>query len=878
MKKVNFLKSWRTAGKTISLYRKLNPILATKSLIFTGAVFFIFLFTHQLFSAEFLITNFDSQQSPGLPIHGKDDKGSVFNVSTAYSDEKTGNYLGIRYNIVEGGVGWWILPLKGFNASRFKHLTFSVKGKSGGEKFDLGLKDTDGKEVKVMIDNYLSPASEWQIVNIPLVDFKDVNLVSFDSLVIGFGDYAGKGEVYIDNIKFTGVSDIESKSEEKKVSKVLVEGFERTNPYNMYSVISGDDSDLKFTSSRIVREGDYSLEMEYKLLTENPWGTFVKAVSKPLEKPLNWIGAKAVNLWVYGDGSENIFVFNIIDVDDETYSYENANVLNPTKWTNVSMPIEKFYLSRRSPTGNGILDIDKVKSFEIMVKNKSGKETSGEKTTYSKIYIDQLYLTGVDISPTLAAIPGAVERLRAVVSGIGNVDFSGFLWNEYFSAPETSRDIFHWARLVSNAKVDRFSVKMELTAMSQSFGDAVYYIPSSSPTQSGVKNMSVEATALQLLATDPIPNVSVLALGNIWVDYSPYIFSPIWGYKGLTAEGDWNTLNYHLFYIKGSYNSYTLGTRMRSFIQKWYLTYYLVYAKDTAKVDTSEMSSSGGLTNSLKIATEPIQEDLSYLIELRRRLLGEKLNFIFTYGNNTYTEYSEADYTDPYHPLFKTKLDQEQKLSDDIYKIRAELFGLPVIGLNSSLEYRDVGTEFKPKYRQTPYGFDTDFADQYGYNIRVSQWYKGLVPTIEYDDIKRKSFTDGYRRKLNLGVGYYGYYGVDLGYNHLIRKEYNKTRNLRLNQNIDINEKSLLDELYLRVQLRPNLASWFRIQNEDIRWLLWNEDFNKNTFRWKLEYYLSTNARLFVEYFTTRFPDKSWEPVGWPYDDNFLRAWFELSF
>ncbi len=109
----------------------------------------------------------------------------------------------------EGSGGWgvhWVnTPSGSFDASGFSALVFWVKGASGGETFQIGLKDTDGTEVKVESEPLvLVSASEWRSVTVPLSEFEDegVNIASLENMNFGFNRNHGSGSICIDDIAF----------------------------------------------------------------------------------------------------------------------------------------------------------------------------------------------------------------------------------------------------------------------------------------------------------------------------------------------------------------------------------------------------------------------------------------------------------------------------------------------------------------------------------------------------------------------------------------------------------------------------------------------------------------------------------------------------
>lgn len=100
------------------------------------------------------------------------------------------------------GVQWINSPGKHFDASTFTAFNFWIKGRNGGELFQISLKDTDGNEKKLESDELLIVSTEWMPVNIPLGRFQGVNTSSIENINFGFNNNHGTGILCIDDISF----------------------------------------------------------------------------------------------------------------------------------------------------------------------------------------------------------------------------------------------------------------------------------------------------------------------------------------------------------------------------------------------------------------------------------------------------------------------------------------------------------------------------------------------------------------------------------------------------------------------------------------------------------------------------------------------------
>lgn len=813
----------------------------------------------------------------------KDDKGSGLNVAVFF-DEERNRYVGMKYNIVRGGWAGWGIMLKKLNVSSYEFLSFYIKGEKGNEKFDFGLKDTKNKELKLSSSKYFDVTPTWQKVKISLSEFDNVvDLTSLENFNIGFNETSGKGTIFIDDIQFEGSRKIEipidtdteiAETVSQRRMKVLVDGFERVNPYDFYKVLTGDESSLKLTSSRLVHKGDYSMEMEYEIITNNPLGSWVSARWDTVDVPLDWTGAEEVEIYVKSDGNENIFRINIVDKDGELWSCEDLNILKSTKWEKVSFRIEEFFLCERTSEGNGKLDLDKIYAYEISIRSKFSGRYVG------KIYVDQFSIHGVGVSPVKAVPPKIFEKLRVAIPTVGNIDFSGMLYTEYFTCPEEKQKIFHWGKIIANGKVDNYSARIEFASISQPFNEAavVRHLPDGRIITE-TRSPGIIVPSVSLLINNPFWWMSNVNIGNIWFNYSKYTFTiPGWGWKGATFEGDIGRFNYHMFYINQSYDSFIAGTRWISYFPEFKLIGYYIHSYQSARIQNTGRIVDGILNPTSEWVLKPISKDNVYCLQLWKWFFARKMEIEIISAFNEFFQYATADYTNPFYPVYNQELKKPVIYSDTFYLTKIELNELLFRGLRISCNYRYAGKEFKPQFRENPSWFDDSEADQKGYNIRLSQWYKGLQFSVEYDNILRLSNSEYFRYFTVTGIGYYGFRRLDIAYFYSHRRDKYKATSTRSSMNVDRDEIVNANEVYVRTQLTPKTAVWFKVRRENFTHLATNFSGNTDSLFTKLEYYITPNARLFGEYKVTRYFESHWEPHGWPFDDNFGKIAFELSF
>ena len=109
----------------------------------------------------------------------------------------------------QGNGGWGILwdksPSKYFDASGFNAFTFWIKGASGGETFQIGLKDTSGKEVKLESIKFVVVSSAWMEAIALFSNFEEVNIASLQNVNFGFNESHGSGSICVDDLAFVSI-------------------------------------------------------------------------------------------------------------------------------------------------------------------------------------------------------------------------------------------------------------------------------------------------------------------------------------------------------------------------------------------------------------------------------------------------------------------------------------------------------------------------------------------------------------------------------------------------------------------------------------------------------------------------------------------------
>lgn len=455
-------------------------------------------------------------------------------------------------------------------------------------------------------------------------------------------------------------------------------------------------------------------------------------------------------------------------------------------------------------------------------------------------------------------------------------DLGATIYTAYSYTPEEKNEIFGMGSLSLDGRLSRFAGKMEIAAETQNFGEAAYSVDLENWPFEETRRQSpdLEFPTLQFTMNDVLPQTSMIRLGHLWLDSTRYTFNPVYGWKGASVDGDYRGLNYNTFFIKQPFNSFTLGSHFRHYWQYFQLEAIGIHNSQTAQLSDS----------SDKI--EPVKKDTSFMFRILEYLLSRRIKFEGIYGYDIYHRYAEVDRTDPTEPTYSQKLDKAVSRYGNMWRGKLIFDNLIWKGSKLNYEYRWVGEDFKPEYRQEPTVFDDVDGDQKGYNVRFDQSYKGFVASVGYDDITRNSNRNYGRKRTNLSLYYYGFRGTELGISREYRKEDYKYTSLRSSLDVDRNEKVGVSELYLRFHLvhpvtpglRLPLVLWFKFRREDVEHPLTGASYVTDSFQTKIEYYPAPYIKLLGMYKTTRFGDPSWEPKGYPFADNFARIALEVMF
>ena len=100
------------------------------------------------------------------------------------------------------GVRWSNTPTTYVDLTKYSEIHLWVKGRTGKEKFQIGIKDTLKYEYKVESSAFIVFSGDWQLLRVSLNRFNDVNLAFVENINIGFNENHTGGVLCVDDISF----------------------------------------------------------------------------------------------------------------------------------------------------------------------------------------------------------------------------------------------------------------------------------------------------------------------------------------------------------------------------------------------------------------------------------------------------------------------------------------------------------------------------------------------------------------------------------------------------------------------------------------------------------------------------------------------------
>jgi len=497
-----------------------------------------------------------------------------------------------------------------------------------------------------------------------------------------------------------------------------------------------------------------------------------------------------------------------------------------------------------------------------------------EARNQGRIYVEDFKLLGKKLASAYELSPWYTVAPEYFLE---NFSFYGFSRTEFYHAKNQPMRFYQELPLSILGNFNQFSFNFEISALSTEWGTGPEgFLSLQNP---------IESANLQVSLHKLLPGVELVQLGSLWVDLSNYLLSTnaftknvpglgTWGLRGLRVHGwlaDYG-LDHDTYFIKNVDDSFTLanqliwqdpllGLRISNLVV---LYQHEPYATLSSQVDL---------------------QDLSDLVEIEHLLAGfnRQVKFTARGGFDRFTTNDRAQigiYQESWTDL-GTLLEGELDMRDFMHS-----------SLDFLLSGRRADPSFKPMFRENPWFFDSDIADQIEGRARVTcHVTPNIHPYTEYEYLQRLSDKQYQTKRAKLGVDM----GKDKTYNTTLEVYYLDSDYYYYNQRYDVkwgddrqsillaNELSWNAFWKLSAFVTQSLQVGFEYTYRDI-YDRWDNFFtNEEEMLLKGTFYISNNSSLNLEQSFKRYrlygreliPAEEVDPL---YDKNYTRVWLQLNF
>ncbi len=657
-------------------------------------------------------------------------------------------------------------------------------------------------------------------------------------------------------------------------STVVLDDFERTNPLTVYQVWKGDNSSIDLLSSGEFKHGgNFAMQISYQLVTTRSAPTWVSASFTP-PKPLNWEGVKGLGLWVKGDGSRNHVQISFQDANGRVWIYQDAKILRNVGWTHMEAALDDFTPTTRGRGGPPALD--RIQRYEFAIQGDEANTSSG------KIWLDDFGAKGAELNSQTTSAQAASTQESTDKLKVG---FGDTFHTEYRNFQAFNKQVLFYNSTLVRATTKNVAVSVDLTSLQTDFGNSIPFVqasPTAPPIQPQELNRpNVQVSYFNASIQNLHPNLTSLSVGNLYIDYGPDVFSPLFGFKGIQADGKFggDKLNYNVFAIKHVYDAYTLGGRFQANYGGTLWRAMAVSFNDRARTPDASTISNGQLTQpaNSNIKTGPVDTDNTYFMDVDRPFWGDKLDLTAAGAFDYYNQTAKKDVTNPSDPTISNELFTPVSLRGGMSSFKLRLQKIPFDQTKLILGYRDYNPNFRPFYRADPFNYDNTIADERGPTAEFEQIVGRWKLNLFSDNADRGHKGSGYMRHLQRGsLGVYGLDRWDIVGSITHRRElYAFNDTLRSDASIDVtnprNEDSLLYELFLGNWFTDTFHIWSKFLIEDLELVTTQRRVRKDILVIQADWSLQDNVKLGVSIQKTGYADPSFEPPV-PTSDNFVRT------
>jgi hypothetical protein len=540
-------------------------------------------------------------------------------------------------------------------------------------------------------------------------------------------------------------------------------------------------------------------------------------------------------------------------------------VLLSQKWQILKVDFSEFMLTSSGDENNREIEKNEIKNYGFGIIGRTPESSRG------LVYLDEFAGAGPSFAPT---------RKKPEVPKV-EMTYGFTAESDWRHTPENGEEMFHSFNFKINGNIGDFSALAEISPVFQEFGEAAaddrLDNRSGTWTPSGTTSsqfMRVEVPNFQMVARN-VGFLDSIQVGNQWLDYSKYTYSPEWGYKGISADSTGKGYGYNVFYLKHRFGSYTSGARLDYDIWGFRNRGIAVYSYDSAKRNT-EVSGTTIDSSPTDLQAEKIGQDMVVTYEVSREF---KKKFILRgrIGADMYRAIADVDRTDPYNPIYLRAKDVPVSEQGNFWTGGLDI-NAPWEGAYINFEYRNIDEQFLPRWRFDRKNFDNDNGNQKSYNINASQELFGFILNGGYVDLKRLANPDYYRYSTRWEIGHRGYNGMEIYFGREYLNDYNYHTDNRYGFSTYRNFKVAITNLYIA----SHLTNKTNIYTKYSQWNGWDrgmeETISNHSLSLRGEHYFLKNIVLTMEYTHTQYSHPGDEPTGTPYDDNRTLATLKMYF
>ncbi|MCM8812298.1 MAG: hypothetical protein NC910_04540 [Candidatus Omnitrophica bacterium] len=282
-------------------------------------------------------------------------------------------------------VGGYIVILG--DLSEYLTMTFWVRGKKGGETFELGMNDTvsNKREDAVIagsIYRYLPDGitTEWRQVIVPLEDFFGADLKRVYTIVLNFNE-EGEGTLWISDIEFHKELLVDREGEIQEKGYLLLDNFDHTDvnllgrKANAYKRLP---SVCEFSRVEDPRMGEHgrSLRLDFDKQTTG-WCGYYTLLNQIDGAYYDLTPYKNVSFWVRGEKGGETFEIGMADKSWLTIGDSvKAGMVDrylpqgvTTQWQEVVIPLSDFGKLDWTQMGSFVINFPKPGRGAVFIDN-----------------------------------------------------------------------------------------------------------------------------------------------------------------------------------------------------------------------------------------------------------------------------------------------------------------------------------------------------------------------------------------------------------------------------------------------------------------------------------------------------------------------------